>query len=101
MRVLRSTLAIQDIWEATAWFAGVEDAELGLRFVDAVETTIDQIASQPGIGPLARRLSGRLKGIRFWRVAGFPHHLVFYQVNDDAITIIRIIHGARKLDEWL
>ncbi|MBL9152404.1 MAG: type II toxin-antitoxin system RelE/ParE family toxin [Verrucomicrobiales bacterium] len=101
MTVFRSALAIQDVWEAAAWFTEVEDAALALRFVDAIEEAVKQISAQPYLGPVARGLSGRLKGIRYWRVSRFPHHLVFYRVDEDVVTIIRILHGARKLDDLL
>lgn len=101
MKVSRSALALEDIWEIASWLAEREDAALALRFVDAVETSIHELADQPKLGPLVQLKNPQLARMRFWRVKGFPNHLIFYQEFDGDLVIVRVLHGARELDSLL
>lgn len=101
MKVFRSAVALDDIWEASAWLAERVDAELALKFVDCVENSISELSKQPGLGPKVRLKNPQLQGMRFWRVDGFPNHLVFYQMDDQNLVIVRVLHGARDLDALL
>jgi toxin ParE1/3/4 len=40
----------------------------------------------------------RLHGLRSWRMRGFESWLVFYRVTEEAVEIVRVLHGARDLE---
>jgi len=68
---------------------------------DAAGATFAEIARMPGIGERWPSANPRLQGLRVWRIAGFPKHLVFYRPSEDGIDIVRFIHEARNLDAAL
>ncbi len=78
------------------------EAEAGLatadRFLSEVQTSLELLADQPGIGsPLTLRHAA-LTGTRKWRVKGFDSVLVFYKPVPDGIQVIRVLHASR--DWW-
>jgi len=40
-------------------------------------------------------------GIQHWAVRGFESHLIFYRDTEEALEVIRILHGARELESIL
>ena len=34
-------------------------------------------------------------------ITRFPKHLVFYRIEDQRVVILRVIHGARNLEDLL
>ncbi len=62
------------------------------RFLDRLVTTITGTLA---VAPLAGRARDEFEaGLRSFP---FEHYLVFYRVPEDAVEIVRIIHGARDL----
>ena len=101
MKVFRSAIALEDIWEIAEWLAENEDADLALKFVDAVEESVLELSNQPRLGPFVRLQNPQLEGMRFWRIKGFPNHLIFYLVKEHGLTVVRVLHGARDLGTLL
>ena len=64
---------------------------LGNRIADALETACEQIISFPQSGR-----PGRVEGTREVVLSGSPYILA-YKVQAAHITILAIIHGARRL----
>jgi len=71
------------------------------RFVDAVQLTFSQIVRQPGVGHRRRWRARKLADVRIWRVEGFPNHLVFYRDEADAVVIVAVLSGYRRLERVL
>ena len=74
--------------------AGADVAE---RWYQGLSHTIDELARHPFLG--RERLDLKSKNIRSWRVNDFPHWLVLYTVRDEALILLRVCNGARKLEE--
>jgi toxin ParE1/3/4 len=56
----------------------------------------------PGIGERRETIQTRLSGLRLWQVEGFEKHLIFYRlVKDEGVEIVRVLHGARDIDNVL
>jgi toxin ParE1/3/4 len=93
--------ADRDLDDQADYLAREASLETALRFYAAARSTFEMMAQMPAIGE--RRASGnpRLAGLHVWRVEGFENHLVFYQVAEDGIEIIRVLHGARDIDSVL
>lgn len=36
-------------------------------------------------------------GMRMWHISGYRKYLVFYQVVEEELKILRVLHGARDL----
>jgi toxin ParE1/3/4 len=93
VNIVWSPEAIEDLTSLRAYI-GVEDPEaarrLAMRIVDAIETLISQ---NPEIGR-----HGRVPGTRELAIAR-TSHITPYRVKDDAIEVLRILHGARRWPE--
>ncbi|MDO9103661.1 MAG: type II toxin-antitoxin system RelE/ParE family toxin [Methylovulum sp.] len=66
-------------------------------FRKRLEQTCSLLADMPGIGTLRNFDNPYLANVRFLPLKQFEKYLVFYQMRDDAMHIIRIVHGARDL----
>ncbi len=68
---------------------------LGDQFVQAVESAVETIASDPG------RFQPVGKDVRIFRMRRFPYCIFYhYAPASDAITIYAVAHHHRKPDYW-
>lgn len=73
----------------------------GERFVDAVFAAFEGLAAMPGKGSPKRLRSPRLAGVRSWTVPGFRNHLILYRQSTDAIDVLAVTHGSRRIRSLL
>ena len=88
--------AAGDIDQAVDYYLAEADAEVALRFVDAVERTVGQIGRSPQSGSLRFSYELEIPGLRVRPLARFPH-LVFYVVGDEVVDVWRILHTRRDI----
>jgi toxin ParE1/3/4 len=55
----------------------------------------------PKMGRLKMLHNPALKGLRVWPVQGFEEILIFYQVSNELLRVIRILHGKRDVTRIL
>ena len=65
------------------------------RFYGAVMKTVEQLLRSPNLGERCQFRNPQTKGMRKWRVDGFPNHVIFYRPVGDKLEILRVLHGAR------
>jgi toxin ParE1/3/4 len=53
----------------------------------------------PEIGASRMFRNPRYAYVRIWRVKGFERYLIFYRPLNDGIEVLRVIHGARNVEE--
>lgn len=82
----------------TSDYIGIDSMEAGLRFWEAAHRTFDQLAEYPEIGRRRHVDVPHLSDLRQWPVKGFERNLIFYRVHDDVLEVIRVMHGARDID---
>lgn len=68
--------------------------DAALRFLQAIDRTIENLAMQPLMGRLRKFRRRDLKDIRSWRVNDFENYLIFYRYAEMRLEILRIKHGA-------
>lgn len=91
-----SPLAEQDLEELARHIA-LDSIEAAKRFQQAaIETGFDLLEFPEAYAVIDLEVGQEL-GLRKRSVKGFPNHLIFYIVSDDAVVIQRFIHGARDL----
>lgn len=88
--------ALEDIAEIVQYLA-MENPNSAKLFRKALEETIEVIAAMPEIGSQRHFKHPDLANVRFVPIKQFEKHLVFFQVCDNNLHIIRIVHGARDL----
>jgi toxin ParE1/3/4 len=95
-RVVIRAPAARDLDEQADYLAE-RSLDASLRFSQAVADAFLQLAGMPGIGGPHHFPNPKLQGIRCFRVPGFVKHLIFYQFDDESLTILRVLHGARDI----
>jgi plasmid stabilization system protein ParE len=101
LRIRLSESAIGDILEQADWYEEQADHQLSRRWERAVGTALLRIAKNPRSGALCKFKAEELGRVRWVLVAGFPKHLVFYQLHQNEVVILRVTHGARDLESLL
>ena len=96
LRLVTTPLAQDDIDEQALYIAG-ENLDAGLRFLDAIDHARDELARLPEIGTARRFDSPTLSGLRVWPLPRFENWLIFYRIDDEQLTVVRVLHGARNL----
>ena len=68
----------------------------GDRFIDAWLKEVRLLAEHPFLGRVRRF---RIPGVRSWQVGHpFENYLIFYHVTEQAVEIVRVLHGAMDLE---
>lgn len=80
-------------------FIGEDNLDIGVYFLVAVEESIEEIGRNPFIGKQRTFKSSQLQNLRMWMVKGFSNYQIYYTVKDETIEIIRVLHGARDIDD--
>jgi plasmid stabilization system protein ParE len=75
--------------------------ELALRFRESVRRTVQWLRQHPRVGPQYRPSPSRLQNLRSWPVAGFEVIRIYYVLEEDAVRVIRILHGTRDVTSIL
>ena len=97
-RITLSELAIADIVEQADWYERQAGPELPQRWERGVTRTLLQILQRPGAGAPCHFKAGELRDVRLVAVSRFPTHLLFYQFQEGEIVVLRVIHGARDIE---
>ena len=82
-------------------FEEVHAEDAGLRFVDALEETIDLIERFPDLGSPWESAKPRRTAFRFQMVKGFENYVVVYRRGVERVTFMRISHGSRNIEDSL
>jgi toxin ParE1/3/4 len=90
MKITYSKLALAELEEILAGIAA-ENRAAAVRVRGRVERVIERIAQFP---ESAQRVAER-PSVRRVPLARYPY-VIHYQVADDEVIILRIIHGARR-----
>jgi len=81
-----------------AEYISIGNEDMARRFFAAAETTFRDLIAMPGIGRRSQFRNARLRVLRSWRIRGFENWLIFYRVTEEAVEVVRVLHGARDLE---
>jgi len=84
--------ALDDLSEAFQWYEE-QRSDLGIEFMAAVDTKLEQIRAGPRQFPRMRRLIRRAIVLRF------PYGIFFVE-RSEFITVIAVMHHARDPKHW-
>lgn len=71
------------------------------RFDRAVQAAIKRMGESPRGCPTLTHTGSPDVELRFCRPRGFKNYLVIYQVTDDRIFVLRILHGSQEIEAAL
>lgn len=86
--------ALADIEREAAWYEERQQ-RLGAAFAKTVRRAIAGLADNP----LIYRLRNRRLRVRWFIPPRFPYRIV-YRVDGNLVTVLAVIHGARRDREW-
>jgi plasmid stabilization system protein ParE len=95
--VYRRPLAIADIVSHSENIA-VHNLGSALRFLDALESTIDLLSLFPEAGGLVPVRRTELEGLRAKLIVGFSNYILLYFADENIVDIVRVIRGGQDLD---
>jgi len=84
-----------DVAEEVEKLAKRAGANTAMRWDLAVRPTIKQLSGHPYLG--RKRADLKPPTIRSWRVNGFPRWLIFYQIEEGNLVLLRVRYGAMDL----
>lgn len=94
MTLVFSRLALAELDEILAYIA--ERSPLGAVHVEArIRRALQHIAHNP---EAAERITQR-PSVRRLPLARYPY-VIYYEIGAGKVTILRILHGARRQPEW-
>lgn len=89
--IVRTDRADEDLIDIWTWIATDSPASAD-RVLDAIEARWRQLARHPFSGMARDDIA---PGIRHLVVG---QYLTLYRIEDDAIRIVRVLHGRRRMD---
>lgn len=95
-----SPRASQDFDEIYTYISQA-NPDAALQFFDAARETFTQIANNPSLGGIYQPHNQNLVGLRKWGIKGFKKYLIFYKIEENVLTIVRIVHGSRDFPTLL
>ena len=91
-KIVITSIAEEDIQTGNSWYE-LQQSELGIEFVEAIEKTIKNLQPNP------RQFALIYKGIRRAVVKRFPFG-IYYFIKDDLINIFAVVHFSRNPIIW-
>lgn len=98
----RSDAFWDDLARQVDWYRDEASPEIALRFVTAVEASLQSLRQEQNLGRLRFRGWPELDGIRSFRVRRpFQRFLLFYRHDDRTLFAERLTFGGRDLPRRL
>ena len=72
-------------------------AQVAQRFLDAVQSAIGDLCRVPNMGAPRLLKNTALAGSRSWPIRGFPSMHIYYLSGENALRIVRVLHGKRDI----
>ena len=102
MRVSYRQAASDDIVRQFRYYLVTRNLpQIAIRFRNSVQNTIQSLRSHPHVGAHYHSSNAELQSLRSWPVTGFEAIRIYYVVDQDAIHIIRILHGKQDVKRIL
>jgi toxin ParE1/3/4 len=78
------------------------DPLTAIRFVEAAQATFEHLCNAPLAYPLVLSAGKTLRHLRWRPLTGaFRRWLVFYELDEECIDIVRVLHAARDIPRLL
>ena len=101
MEVVRTSSFWRDLKGLIDYFDDVQAEATALRFMDAVDATIDFIKEFPDLGSPWESPQVQHHGVRWRLVKGFENYLILYHRVDERVYIRHVVDGRRNLENLL
>ena len=99
-QVIVRNRATQDIRQQANYILVNGNRELGEKFLEFAECAFAQLAITPNMGKVEKSLT-QMGTIRQRRIKNNKYYLIFYKVQEEQVEVLRVLHGARDLEDLL
>ena len=96
-RIFKRPQAERDIEDCFVYIAK-ENLNAGLRLLEAVESDLKRLAEFPELGTKRKFRNQRFQHIRIWRIEKYKHHLIFYEITEDRVEVVRLLYASRDIE---
>ncbi|NTG46489.1 type II toxin-antitoxin system RelE/ParE family toxin [Agrobacterium rhizogenes] len=101
MKLIVKPSARSDILEQLRYYTDAGGDDVGDRFFVGIRQSLSAITQTPLAGSPRHFDNPALDGLRSRVVSGFETIRVYYLIRDEAIIVVRILHGRRDLQALL
>ena len=101
MDVLRTSTYWCDLKGIIDYFDDVLAEDVALRFLDALDASVQFIMDFPDLGSPWESSRPRQSGIRYRLVTGFQNYVILYRRDGDTVHLLRVLHGSQNIKELL
>jgi toxin ParE1/3/4 len=98
LALLQRPDAVEDVFRAADFYQGRGGPLLAERFIAELQQAFAFLTEFPHAAAVHDFDLPALAGMRRWRLKRFPFY-VFYQVANDSLTIVRVLHTAMDLEK--
>lgn len=91
-RIVLAPLAEDDLAQLRSWIVKEAGREVARSYLERVERKLDTLAAFPNRGTPRPDAGSGIRSIPFER-----RRVIFYRVDADIVTILRVLDGARDL----
>jgi toxin ParE1/3/4 len=99
--VVKHISALRDLDKASSYIQRQSGPERAIQFLRNAEITFSKLASRPRLGAIYENADSQFQDLRVFSVSRFKNYLVFYRPIDDGIEVLRVLHGARDIQNIL
>ena len=96
--ILKRPQAERDIEECFVFIAE-DNVDIATQFLVAVEESLKRLSQFPNIGTARNYQNKLFQNIRMWQVKGYSKYFIFYEVFEDRIEVVRVLHSSRDLED--
>ena len=93
--------ARDDLTNHYLWLAREAGLDVAERMAASADAAIFHLAAAPGVGSPLDSDRAELADLRKWRIPGFPTLRIFYCADEEAVTVLRVLHTAQNWEFWL
>ncbi|WP_339736149.1 type II toxin-antitoxin system RelE/ParE family toxin [uncultured Gimesia sp.] len=93
-RLIRTRQAKEDVLSIWSYIAQ-HDTTAADKLVQKINDLLKKLAAHPGMGTLQEQYR---EGLRCFPIGKY---VIFYEQVENGIQVIRILHGARRLEDLL
>jgi toxin ParE1/3/4 len=94
LTLVRTSAAERDLYSVWRYIAN-DDIAAADRLIRRIDERFLELTKQPKLGEAVPN-----SRVGLWRTR-VDSYLVFYQVADDSVRIIRVLHGARQWEDLI
>jgi addiction module RelE/StbE family toxin len=95
VKLVFSSVFEQDFAELVVRFTNEASSEVAHHFIESTIKLVRMLRQHPELGRPRKDL--RPAGIRSFRLQGFERYLLFYQVEEDNLVLLRLRYGGMDL----